>query len=412
MTIQHNITLDLVQPGLTPRLYAMQHDANSRVIVFTLTQAGQPWEAPAGAIFGLSYRKSDGTRGYYTENITRTGVQICVTVAPQVLTCPGTVDAALVCNAADGSRIAAFPLQIQVRPDPAAGKEDSDDYFNPADAVRYTPQTLTDAQKQQARANLGLEAAADTWRYNGYQLPPLPDWDKATYPYAVISLRESIGLYYLSVHKAIRYFEGIPLLGSDDRNTNFGDSTPGTALLYTWQEGMAAWELFDKDNWSISVERDDTGKDIALWANFDLLDDAGELYVGASDPVHSEGGVDWSPVVIDLDTYGGGTFETSVTAALLQLLNNGGGEQSNVPMGNLFSDLNTERPIKIQFSMPTDEGGMVRITIDGVTTVRIGGQVREFYLSAQHAGPGVVASTLAYIAANGTIMVNLIVPGA
>ena len=291
MTVNHPITVDLVQPGLTPRLYAMQHDANSRVIVFTLTQAGQPWEAPAGAIFGLSYRKTDGTRGYYTENITCTASQICVSVAPQVLTCPGTVDAALVCNAADGSRIAAFPLQIQVRPDPAAGKTDSDDYFNPTDALRYTPQDLTEAQKQQARANLGIGAAADTWRYNGYALPPLPDWDKETYPYAVISLRESIGLYYLSVHKAIRYFEGIPILGSSDRNTNFGDSTPGTALLYTWQEGMAAWELFDKDNWSISVERDDTGKDIALWANFDLLDDAGELYVGASEPVEQAAGV-------------------------------------------------------------------------------------------------------------------------
>ena len=62
MTIQHNITLDLVQPGLAPRIYAVQNDTNSRVVQITLTDKGQPWAIPADAKPSLSYRKSDGTR--------------------------------------------------------------------------------------------------------------------------------------------------------------------------------------------------------------------------------------------------------------------------------------------------------------------------------------------------------------
>ena len=343
MTVNHPITVDLVQPGLTPRIYAMQHDANSRVILFTLTQAGTPWEAPEGAIFGLSYRKTDGTRGYYTEHIVRSDATVSVTVAPQVLTCPGTVDAALVCNAADGSRIAAFPLQIQVRPDPAAGKTDSDDYFNPSDALRYTPQQLTEAQKQQARANLGLEtAASDTWLYNGNALPPLPDWDKETYPYALISLRRSIGTYYLSVHKAIHYHEAPSLVGT---KTYFGDDTPGTALLYTWQEGQTAWALFDKDFWSICVDRDDTVKDIALWANFNLLYADEEMYVAASEPVTTESESGGS-YILDLD-------EMGISEAILGLFSSNGGriELDESVNWQPWEVLNVKKPVTVHFTL-------------------------------------------------------------
>lgn len=118
------------------------------------------------------------------------------------------------------------------------------------------------------------------------------------------------------------------------------------------------------------------------------------------------------PKVIDLDTYGGGTYDTSVGSEVVNLLFQGGGEQTGVEMGNLFSDLTTDRPIKIQFSMPFNGTNMARITVYGVTTVRIDGQVQELYLTAQYAGLGVVASVLAYITAGGTVKVNLIVPNA
>lgn len=116
------------------------------------------------------------------------------------------------------------------------------------------------------------------------------------------------------------------------------------------------------------------------------------------------------PVVIDLDTYGGGTYETSVGFAIISLLSNGGGTREGVETGSLFSDLTTDSPIKIQFSLPVSDTIMARVTVDGVTAIRIDDQVVELYLTAQYAGLGVVASVLAYISASGTVKVNLIVP--
>ena len=116
------------------------------------------------------------------------------------------------------------------------------------------------------------------------------------------------------------------------------------------------------------------------------------------------------PVVIDLDTYGGGTYETSVGFQIISLLFNGGGKQEGVEVGSLFSDLTTDSPIKIQFSLPVIDTIMARVTVDGVTSIRVDDQVQELYLTAQYAGLGVVASVAAYISADGTVMVNLIMP--
>ena len=197
MTVTHTLTADLVQPGIKPRLYAMQFDANTRLVAITLLCRGQSWEAPADAAFGLSYCKDDGTRGFYTEGITCSANTVSVTLAPQVLTCPGTVEAALVCTDSEGHRIAAFPFEIQVAADPAAGSTQSEDYFPQGNAVLYTPQTLTEAQQAQARANLGLEASkAVACIYNGVELPALPSAAE-DYPYLCIYQDKDEDLYWL-----------------------------------------------------------------------------------------------------------------------------------------------------------------------------------------------------------------------
>ena len=129
MTVTHPITVDLVQPGIKPRLYAMQFDANTRIVAITLQSQGSPWEIPADAAFGLSYRKRDGTRGFYPEGITASGNTVAVTLAPQVLTCPGMVEAALICTDSAGQRISAFPFEVCVAADPAGGSTVSEEYF-------------------------------------------------------------------------------------------------------------------------------------------------------------------------------------------------------------------------------------------------------------------------------------------
>ena len=168
MTVIHTLSTDLVRRGVTPRVYAMQFDGNTRVVELTLTALGEPWAPPAEAALALSYRKEDGTRGFYNQLADGTGAidvqenRVSVTLAPQVLTAPGIVEAALVMEAG-GQRVAAFPFEIHVAEDPSGGKEESDDYFNiqggSAEALLYTAQTLTEAQQTQARANIGAADA-------------------------------------------------------------------------------------------------------------------------------------------------------------------------------------------------------------------------------------------------------------
>ena len=120
MTVIHTLSTDLVRRGVTPRVYAMQFDGNTRVVELTLTALGEPWAPPAEAALALSYRKEDGTRGFYNQLADGTGAidvqenRVSVTLAPQVLTAPGIVEAALVMEAG-GQRVAAFPFEIPIQ---------------------------------------------------------------------------------------------------------------------------------------------------------------------------------------------------------------------------------------------------------------------------------------------------------
>lgn len=136
MEVIHNITIDMVRKGVTPRVYAMQFDTDTRNVQVKMLSNGEPWEPPQDAVISLSYRKPDGTKGFYNlleENVSAVHVSgnlVTVTLAKQVLTVAGKVDAALVVNSGD-LRIATFPFEIHVTADPSAGKTNSDDYFNP-----------------------------------------------------------------------------------------------------------------------------------------------------------------------------------------------------------------------------------------------------------------------------------------
>lgn len=136
MTITHSIKIDMVKRPVTPRVHAMQYDTNTRIIEIELTANGEKWLPPDGVYFALSYRKPDGKKGFYNklaEDVSAITVEenkVAVTLAHQVLTTTGTVDAALVMNNEAADRLASFPLEICVEADPSAGTTQSDDYFN------------------------------------------------------------------------------------------------------------------------------------------------------------------------------------------------------------------------------------------------------------------------------------------
>ena len=202
MNIKHSIGLNLSADAIPGRLHMVQGDANSRTIVATLWDGAQLYSIPAGAAIMVRFRKPDGTGGLYdaTESgseVSYAGSIVTAPVATQMLAVAGDVFAEIdIFGSSFGAaaeRLATFRFIVEVAPCVLPDAEIiSSDYYNilaadiadakaaadlamtyaaaakqSADsaatsvegAVKYNaPQTLTDAQKQQARDNIGAPA--------------------------------------------------------------------------------------------------------------------------------------------------------------------------------------------------------------------------------------------------------------
>lgn len=199
MNIKHSIGLNLSADAIPGRLHMVQGDSNSRTIVATLWDGAQLYSIPAGAAVMVRFRKPDGTGGLYdaTESgnkVSYAGSIVTAPVATQMLAVAGDVFAEIdIFGGGAGTaaeRLATFRFVVEVAPCVLPDAEIiSSDYYNilasdiadakaaadlakdyaaaakqSADsaavsvegAVKYnTAQTLTDAQKQQARENIG-----------------------------------------------------------------------------------------------------------------------------------------------------------------------------------------------------------------------------------------------------------------
>lgn len=209
MNIKHSIGLNLSADAIPGRLHMVQGDSNSRTIVATLWDGAQLYNIPTGAAVMVRFRKPDGTGGLYdaTESgnkVSYTGSIVTAPVATQMLAVAGDVFAEIDIfgsgSGAAAERLATFRFVVEVAPCVLPDAEIiSSDYYNilaskvaeavaAADraeqaqsaaaasaeeaatsaanaatsvegAVKYnTQQTLTDAQKQQARDNIGAPA--------------------------------------------------------------------------------------------------------------------------------------------------------------------------------------------------------------------------------------------------------------
>lgn len=202
MNIKHSIGLNLSADAIPGRLHMVQGDANSRTIVATLWDGAQLYSIPAGAAIMVRFRKPDGTGGLYdtTESgnqVSYAGSIVTAPVATQMLAVAGDVFAEIdifgSSSGAAAERLATFRFVVEVAPCVLPDAEIiSSDYYNilaadiagakaaadlakdyaaaakqSADsaaasvegAVKYNAaQTLTDAQKAQARENIGAPA--------------------------------------------------------------------------------------------------------------------------------------------------------------------------------------------------------------------------------------------------------------
>lgn len=202
LTVKQAVQLSMTLNGVPPTLHMVQGDTNSRAISASLWAGAEPYSVPAGASVMLRFRKPDGTGGMYSETETQQSItwaenSVTIPVAAQVLTAEGAVLAQVDVYAGESDssaeRLASFAFVILVQPDvypdaqiissdyynilaadiagakaaadqakdyAAAAKDSADSAATSVEgAVKYNaPQTLTDAQKAQARANIGAPA--------------------------------------------------------------------------------------------------------------------------------------------------------------------------------------------------------------------------------------------------------------
>lgn len=294
METTHRIRIDMLRKGVPPVVDAMQFDAFTRIVEVELFSNGVAWNPPDGVTFALSYGKPDGKRGFYemlpdgSNAISVSGNVVSATIAPQALTVAGTVFAALVMRSADTDRLSSFPFEIHVTADPSAGTTDSEDYFNPCaaeNAVLFTPQTLTPEQQAQARENIGITNTGSTpvaYLYNGVKLPPMPEWDKETYPFATIEHTKISNdeVYYYFVMSPIPFAYNASFNAYEITETDYCYVKVNTANAET--------------NWAGFTKKTNTYRrtySAPIWTNYDLtLKDGGVLNASDPVPVYPESG--------------------------------------------------------------------------------------------------------------------------
>ena len=136
MIVTKKFSFDLETRGISPLMYAVQGDVNTRKVEISLFSNGTAWEIPDGTVVAVAYRKPDGTGGLYDklpsgESASAvSGNVVTVMLAPQVLTCAGNVVASVVFYSQDmADTLATFSFQIHVEKNPAAGEQISNNYY-------------------------------------------------------------------------------------------------------------------------------------------------------------------------------------------------------------------------------------------------------------------------------------------
>lgn len=113
--------------------------------------------------------------------------------------------------------------------------------------------------------------------YIGAVLSKLPEWDRETYPYALITSREGDYNY-----KTLYLLDRVEYYYHDPDNLNrWSFSLPNGYLIASYNKSRTEWEDFEKRNYTVLNVYDNPFK----WSNFDVINEDGSVYLAVSDPV-------------------------------------------------------------------------------------------------------------------------------
>lgn len=118
------------------------------------------------------------------------------------------------------------------------------------------------------------------WLYNGWRLPKLPEWDRETYPYAIINFGTISYLYVSDV--PFFYIPKEPDTLYEVYNAYTKEA--GSALCYVGAE--TAKDFLRKEDYDITLRAGGRAHIQIEWANHDIYSVADDsLYLAATDPI-------------------------------------------------------------------------------------------------------------------------------
>lgn len=272
MQIIYRIPIELTRRSALAPLDAVQGDGNTRAVKISLLENGAPWEVPAGVTAAVAFRKSDGTKGLYdtlpdgTKAVTIESNAVSAVLAPQVLSCAGSVSAAVVFYDGTLQQLATFPFTIRVEKNPAAGQEISNDYY------RFS--TMEAVSEAVDAALASLETAKQDFLTRAEEaLSVVHDTATADAPAIVC---ESAGEIIRVSDSADRPLKGLTLCG---KTTQSGTPTPeNPAPLVSVGAGGA-------------INTKVAGKNLL---SFDYYKNAGITANGVTATVNKDGSITWT----------------------------------------------------------------------------------------------------------------------
>lgn len=152
------------------------------------------------------------------------------------------------------------------------------DAISDATTDSYVPSTDEVGSKSYScQVTNTLTEGATLYLYGDVELPPLPEWDRETYPYAWIratnTAKNDFRLYVQSEIKYATSASGVTLIVINK----------ASCLRYSCAIGGTEWEQISVSSSNLAIESWE------LWANFDVYDENNELLLAGSEPIPVNG---------------------------------------------------------------------------------------------------------------------------
>ena len=212
MQVTHKIKIHLDDQRLLQPIDAVQGDAYTRKLEFSLYAEGKAWEVPQGVTPYVTYRGSGGAGIYCDLNgepaYELDGNVITVTLIPQVVAVPGVTAVNVMLRDENDKQLSTFSVMLRVAPNPGVGAGKPEDYFDIRQWVGVGPLVVTMTLTSGAKVGTADHTHADILSAHNAGRG------------VICSINGKIVLPLTNINNSVAIFQG-PNAGGTDRQVRF-----------------------------------------------------------------------------------------------------------------------------------------------------------------------------------------------